>query len=328
MDGTKLVVRYPETAGRTRRRMLPAIASSGPCDAGKIVFEVDGDLIIGCRPGTSEHIHLTNPAPDHTAHGRHQRSRKLRRADGAARRYCHGCAMTQRNPTRRRHRGGLCAIAAGAYLWQRSPLPAGAPARAAAPAPAKSAASTYVGEPACTPCHEAQTKEWRQSRSRPRDGSRERRHGARRLQQRLVHLRGHHVDVLEAGRQVLRAHRRPGRRAARLRDRLHVRLSRRCSSTWSRFPAAATSACPSRGTRRPKEQGGQRWFHLYPAERITSGDPLHWTGPNQNWNYMCADCHSTNLGPQLRPRHEQLQDDVVRDQRVVRDLPRARARRT
>jgi len=45
----------------------------------------------------------------------------------------------------------------------------------------------------------------------------------------------------------------------------------------------------------PKERGGQRWFHLYPAERITSGDPLHWTGPNQNWNYMCADCHSTNL---------------------------------
>jgi Flp pilus assembly protein TadD len=46
---------------------------------------------------------------------------------------------------------------------------------------------------------------------------------------------------------------------------------------------------------RPEAQGGQRWFHLYPKERVTHDDPLHWTGPNQNWNYMCADCHSTNL---------------------------------
>ena len=45
---------------------------------------------------------------------------------------------------------------------------------------------------------------------------------------------------------------------------------------------------------RPKEEGGQRWFHLY-DEKIAHDDPLHWTGPNQNWNYMCANCHSTNL---------------------------------
>ncbi len=25
------------------------------------------------------------------------------------------------------------------------------------------------------------------------------------------------------------------------------------------------------------------------------GDPLHWTGIDQTWNYQCADCHSTNL---------------------------------
>ncbi|WP_160154081.1 multiheme c-type cytochrome [Microbulbifer sp. ALW1] len=46
---------------------------------------------------------------------------------------------------------------------------------------------------------------------------------------------------------------------------------------------------------RTKEEGGQRWFHLYPDEEIKSGDPLHWTGINQNWNFQCADCHSTNL---------------------------------
>ncbi len=46
---------------------------------------------------------------------------------------------------------------------------------------------------------------------------------------------------------------------------------------------------------RSESEGGQRWFHLYPNETINAGDELHWTGFQQNWNYMCADCHSTNL---------------------------------
>ena len=46
---------------------------------------------------------------------------------------------------------------------------------------------------------------------------------------------------------------------------------------------------------RPQAEGGQRWFHLYPKEPVPAGDILHWTGPEQNWNYMCAECHSTNL---------------------------------
>jgi predicted CXXCH cytochrome family protein len=47
---------------------------------------------------------------------------------------------------------------------------------------------------------------------------------------------------------------------------------------------------------RPKGQGGQRWFHLYPNEkRIDYKDELHWTAASQNWNYTCAECHSTNL---------------------------------
>jgi Tfp pilus assembly protein PilF len=46
---------------------------------------------------------------------------------------------------------------------------------------------------------------------------------------------------------------------------------------------------------RPKEQGGQRWFHLYPDQALPAGDRLHWTGRDQTWNYMCADCHSTNV---------------------------------
>ncbi|MDH3508106.1 MAG: multiheme c-type cytochrome, partial [Gammaproteobacteria bacterium] len=46
---------------------------------------------------------------------------------------------------------------------------------------------------------------------------------------------------------------------------------------------------------RPAEDGGQRWFHLYPDEQIDSDDPLHWTGTYQSWNTTCAECHSTDL---------------------------------
>jgi predicted CXXCH cytochrome family protein len=46
---------------------------------------------------------------------------------------------------------------------------------------------------------------------------------------------------------------------------------------------------------RPKEKGGRRWFHLYPNEEIKHDDVLHWTKLNQNWNFMCAECHSTGV---------------------------------
>jgi predicted CXXCH cytochrome family protein len=46
---------------------------------------------------------------------------------------------------------------------------------------------------------------------------------------------------------------------------------------------------------RPKDKGGQRWFHLYPDDEIRHDDVLHWTKLNQNWNFMCAECHSTGV---------------------------------
>jgi len=52
---------------------------------------------------------------------------------------------------------------------------------------------------------------------------------------------------------------------------------------------------------RPREAGGQRWFHLYPNQKIDYRDELHWTRRQQNWNYMCADCHSTNVRKSYDP---------------------------
>jgi tetratricopeptide (TPR) repeat protein len=61
------------------------------------------------------------------------------------------------------------------------------------------------------------------------------------------------------------------------------------------FPGGRLQALSIAWDTRPKEVGGQRWFHLYAGETLRPPDPLHWTGREQNWNYQCAECHSTDL---------------------------------
>jgi len=61
------------------------------------------------------------------------------------------------------------------------------------------------------------------------------------------------------------------------------------------FAGGRLQALPLAWDARTEAEGGQRWFHLYPDERIDHRDQLHWTGLYQNWNLQCAACHSTNL---------------------------------
>jgi len=61
------------------------------------------------------------------------------------------------------------------------------------------------------------------------------------------------------------------------------------------FPGGRLQPLPIAWDTRDAEAGGQRWFHLYADELIDHTDILHWTGREQNWNYMCAECHSTDL---------------------------------
>ncbi len=53
---------------------------------------------------------------------------------------------------------------------------------------------------------------------------------------------------------------------------------------------------------RPRAQGGQRWFHLQAGRHIRAGDPLHWTGRQNNWNFMCAECHTTQFKKNFDPQ--------------------------
>ena len=61
------------------------------------------------------------------------------------------------------------------------------------------------------------------------------------------------------------------------------------------FPGGRLQTLAFTWDTRPQSEGGQRWFHQYPDEYIAPDDELHWTGLQQNWNYMCAECHSTDL---------------------------------
>ncbi|SDP08239.1 doubled CXXCH domain-containing protein [Pseudomonas arsenicoxydans] len=36
-----------------------------------------------------------------------------------------------------------------------------------------------------------------------------------------------------------------------------------------------------------------RWFHLYPGQGVNFKNPLHWSKPSQNANFMCVECHTT-----------------------------------
>ena len=61
------------------------------------------------------------------------------------------------------------------------------------------------------------------------------------------------------------------------------------------FPDGRLQALSIAWDTRPARDGGQRWFHLYPGGKVDHRDPLHWTGPAQNWNFMCGECHVTGF---------------------------------
>ena len=122
-------------------------------------------------------------------------------------------------------------------------------------------------------------------------------------------------------RQVLRRDRGSRRQVGRLRDQVHVRRR-------------SAAAVPDRVSRRPAAEPHhrlghvkKRWFSLYPDEKIPPGDSLHWTGRYQNWNLMCADCHSTRSRRATTPRPTRTRRRGRRSTSAARRAT-VRARRT
>ncbi len=61
------------------------------------------------------------------------------------------------------------------------------------------------------------------------------------------------------------------------------------------FPDGRLQVLPWAWDTRSVAEGGQRWFLVYGAEAIAPSDSRHWTRLQQNWNHMCAECHTTDL---------------------------------
>jgi len=182
----------------------------------------------------------------------------------------------------------------GRYAWSRYVRTGRPSAPAVTGASASPAPASFVGEPACTKCHEAQTKEWRIS-----DHAR-----AMEIPTEQTVLGDFSGTTFTYAGITSSFSRRAGKFLVRTDGpdgALHeyeIKYTfgyRPLQQYLIEFPGGRLQCLTIAWDTRPKERGGQRWFHLYPKDRITHTDRLHWTGPNQNWNYMCADCHSTNL---------------------------------
>jgi len=61
------------------------------------------------------------------------------------------------------------------------------------------------------------------------------------------------------------------------------------------FPGGRLQCLPIAWDERDK-----KWYHLYP-DLSDPKDWLYWTNSGQNWNGMCAECHSTNLKKNYDP---------------------------
>lgn len=196
--------------------------------------------------------------------------------------------------------GGLLAAAivlvAGLVQGQAGrDAPVAAQSRMAMPAVGQLTAHApagYVGSQACASCHATTTNDWKGSdHARAMD--------AATSESVLGDFSG--VTIAHFG-ETARFSREDGRFLVETPDKDGRLASFTISHTFGfkplqqylvSFPDGRLQALPWAWDTRPAAQGGQRWFHVYGDRNVPPGDPLHWTGRMQNWNFMCAECHST-----------------------------------
>jgi tetratricopeptide (TPR) repeat protein len=191
-------------------------------------------------------------------------------------------------------------IAAAAFWFERGARSADTPPQVPQTAQVRAAAAQYVGSRACVSCHGEQAEKWRTSQ-----------HQGAMAEATEERVLGNFNDVTftYAG-TTSTFFKRDGRFRVRTDGRDGTLADFDVKYTFGvyplqqyliEFPDGRLQALSIAWDARPKQDGGQRWFHLYPGERVTHNDELHWTRPAQNWNFMCADCHSTGLQKNYDP---------------------------
>ncbi len=159
---------------------------------------------------------------------------------------------------------------------------------------AEAVAATFVGEHDCSSCHAEQAKRWQASQharammpATP-DAVSGRFAGSTYRYNNIVSTFSRHADTFQV---------RTDGPDGKLHDYpiAYTFGVEPLQQYLVAFPRGYYQALGLAWDSRPAHAGGQRWFHLYPDEKVDAHDVLHWTGPAQNWNFTCAECHSTNL---------------------------------
>jgi predicted CXXCH cytochrome family protein len=208
--------------------------------------------------------------------------------------------MTAMPASRKMALGALAALGVALALWLfvgRQPTPPTPTAAEGPPAPAATAADAepaYVGSAACASCHAAEYEVWRGSQHalamQVADEST--------VLGDFADARFHYAGVTSRffrrdGKFMVRTDGPDGKLADF--EVRHTFGVHPLQQYLVELPGGHVQALPIAWDTRLESDGGQRWFHLYPDERIDHRDELHWTRRQQNWNFMCSDCHSTNV---------------------------------
>ena len=197
--------------------------------------------------------------------------------------------------------GAVIAIAAAAGVWwalhSAAPpavTPPGVAATPGRPTPAPAATASFVGSEACAGCHDQAYAAWKDS------------HHARAMQHatadtvlgNFAHATFRYAGVESTffqrdGKYFVHTDGSDGK----LKD-FEIKFTFGVDPLQQyliEFPDGRIQALSIAWDSRPAAQGGQHWFHLYPSDKVDHRDELHWTRYAQNWNFMCADCHSTDV---------------------------------
>ncbi|MGW8271338.1 MAG: multiheme c-type cytochrome, partial [Burkholderiales bacterium] len=185
-------------------------------------------------------------------------------------------------------------IATAWWTSREAPKPSTRPpAQPSAPRPAV-AEPTFVGSAACTDCHRTQTEAWKASQHAQAMQHANDKTVLGDFNGATFTYNGITSNFFKRDGKYFARTDGPDGKLADFEIRYTFGLSP-LQQYLIEFPDGRVQALSIAWDARPKDRGGQRWFHLYPDEKVDFRDELHWTKRQQNWNFMCADCHSINV---------------------------------
>lgn len=188
----------------------------------------------------------------------------------------------------------LAIVATLAYVAYKASEPPAMPlavtsTKAMEPAPLQPTAPTFVDEQQCAGCHSAQVKDWQGS------------HHQLAMQAADEHsvLGDFNAAVFKGEKDQTRFFRKGSEFWVNSVDGDGTAKDFKVAYAFGVAPLqqylleAPGGRLQALGVAWDTEQ--HRWFHIYPGQGVDFKDPLHWSKPGQNANFMCVECHTTGF---------------------------------